>query len=102
MSRFNGYSPGQAYLLPPSVLDEVGSDHLCFFVRRVIERLDLIHFEQAYGAEGGCLYAPQLMLGGWLYGYELGITSARQAERRLSRTCRWAILPVARGWLIGR
>lgn len=83
MSRFKGYSPDQAYLLPPSVRDELGSDHLCFFVRRVVERLDLSRFEQEYGAEGGALYAPELMLGVWLYAYALGITSARQLERRL-------------------
>ena len=40
-------------------------------------------FEQSYSAEGGELYAPQLMLGVWLYAYALGITSARQVERRL-------------------
>jgi transposase len=83
MSRFKGYSPDQAYLLPPSVRDELGADHLCFFVRRVVERLDLSRFEQTYGAEGGALYAPELMLSVWLYAYALGITSARQLERRL-------------------
>jgi len=40
-------------------------------------------FEQSYSPEGGELYAPQLMLGVWLYAYALGITSARQVERRL-------------------
>jgi len=83
MSRFKSYSPDQGYLLPPSVRDELGADHLCFFVRRVVERLDLSRFEQAYGAEGGALYAPELMLAVWLYAYALGITSARQLERRL-------------------
>ncbi len=83
MSRFMDYSPDQAYLLPPSVRDELGADHLCFFVRRVVERLDLSRFEQAYGAEGGALYAPELMLGVWLYAYALGITSARQLARRV-------------------
>jgi transposase len=83
MSRFKLYSPDQAYLLPPSVRDELGSDHLCFFIRGVIERLDMSVFEQSYSAEGGELYAPQLMLAVWLYAYALGITSARQIERRL-------------------
>ena len=83
MSRFKVYSPDQAYLLPPSVRDELGADHLCFFVRGVIERLDLSVFEQSYSAEGGELYAPQLMLGVWLYAYALGLTSARQVSRRL-------------------
>jgi hypothetical protein len=40
-------------------------------------------FEQSYSVEGGELYAPQLMLGVWLYAYALGITSARQVERRV-------------------
>jgi transposase len=83
MSRFKDYSPDQAYLLPPSVRDELGEKHLCFFVREVIERLDMSVFEQSYSREGGELYAPQLMLGVWLYAYALGVTSARQVERRL-------------------
>ena len=32
MSRFLPYNPEQTYLLPPSVKDELGGDHLCFFV----------------------------------------------------------------------
>ena len=83
MSRFRLYNPDQAYLLPPSVRDELGSGHLCFFVRAVIARLEMSVFEQSYSSEGGELYAPQLMLGVWLYAYALGITSARQVERRL-------------------
>ena len=70
-------------MLPPSVRDELGEDHLCFFVRSVVERLDLSVFQQSYSAEGGELYAPELMLGVWLYAYALGITSARQVERRM-------------------
>lgn len=83
MSRFKSYSPEQAYLLPPSVQDELSCDHLCFFLRRVVERLDLSGFERAYAVEGGALYAPELMLSVWLYAYATGITSARQLERRL-------------------
>ena len=83
MSRFKMYSPDQVYLLPPSVRDELGSNHLCFFIRGVIERLEMSVFEESYSAEGGELYAPQLMLGVWLYAYALGITSARLVERRL-------------------
>jgi transposase len=77
------YSPDQAYLLPPSVRDELGEKHLCFFVRGVMEHLDMSVFEQSYSSEGGELYAPELMLGVWLYAYALGVTSARQVERRL-------------------
>src|ERR1700689_1188581 len=83
MSLFKVYIPEQSYLLPPSVRDELGEKHLFFFVRRVIERLDMSQFEHSYSAEGGELYAPELMLGVWLYAYALGITSARLVERRL-------------------
>lgn len=83
MSRFKVYNPDQAYLLPPSVRDELGADHLCFFVREVVERLDMRVFFESYSSEGGELYTPELMLGVWLYAYALGITSARVVERRL-------------------
>jgi transposase len=65
------------------VQDELSPGHLCFFVRRVVGRLDLTCFEQSYAAEGGMLYSPALMLGVWLYAYATGITSARLLERRL-------------------
>src|ERR1700736_5730063 len=83
MSRFLAYSPDQAYLLPPSVKDELGEDHLSMFLHRVVERLDLRELEQAYSDEGGELYAPALMLKVWLYGYALGMTSARRLEQRI-------------------
>jgi transposase/IS5 family transposase len=83
MSRFLPYNPEQAYLLPPSVKDELGGEHLCFFVHRVVERLDLSRFERAYGEEGGALYHPALMLKVWLYAYAVGLTSARRLEQRI-------------------
>src|SRR5450631_1955063 len=83
MPRFLPYSPDQAYLLPPSVQDELGPDHLSIFVHRVVERLDTSAFERAYSEEGGELYAPTLMLKVWLYAYALGITSARRLEQRI-------------------
>jgi transposase len=83
MSRFLPYSPDQAYLLPPSVKDELGENHLSMFVHRVVEHLDLREFENAYSDEGGELYAPALMLKVWLYAYALGMTSARRLEQRI-------------------
>ena len=41
MSRFLTYAPEPAYLLPPpAVGDELGTDPLCFFVRRGVEHRD--------------------------------------------------------------
>jgi transposase len=83
MGRFLPYQPDQAYLVPPSVRDELGADHLCFFIHQAVEHMDLKSFEQEYGAEGGALYCPALMLKVWLYGYAVGITSARRLEQRI-------------------
>lgn len=44
--RFLPSSPDPAYLLPPSVKDVLGEGHLCFFVHRVVEQLELRGFEQ--------------------------------------------------------
>ena len=81
--RFLAYNPDQAYLLPPSVKDELGEDHLCFFIHQVVERLDLREFEQGYGEEGRAAYAPGLMVKVWLYAYALQVTSSRRLEQRL-------------------
>jgi transposase len=83
MSRFLAYSPDQAYLLPPSVKDELGEDPLNMFLHRVLEGVDLREFENAYSDEGGELYAPLLMLKVWFYVYALGMTSARRLEQRI-------------------
>lgn len=81
--RFLPYSPDQAYLLPPSVKDVLGEDHLCFFVHRVVEKLDLQAFEEGYGEEGRAAYAPALMVKVWLYAYALQVTSSRRLEQRV-------------------
>ena len=83
MSRFVSYNPEQVFLLPPSVEQVLGGDHLCFFVHAVIERLNLRSFLDAYSEEGGPLYHPSLMLKVWLYAYLLGLTSSRRLEQRV-------------------
>ena len=39
--KYLAYNPDQAYLLPPSVPEVLGENHICFFVHRAVERLDL-------------------------------------------------------------
>ena len=81
--KFLTYNPEQAYLLPPSVRDVLGEDHVCFFLHRAVERLDLSAFEQGYVEEGRPAYHPALLLKVWLYAYALGMTSARRLEQRV-------------------
>jgi transposase len=77
------YDPDQAWLLPPSVKDVLRTDHLSFFVHRVVEGLDLSEFEKAYVEEGAPAYAPALMVKVWLYAYALQVTSSRRLEQRI-------------------
>lgn len=81
--KFQTYSPDQGELLPPSMREALGEGHLCFFVARVVARLDLSGIEQAYSEEGQPGYHPALMVSVWLYAYALGITSARRLEQRI-------------------
>ena len=80
---FLAYNPDQGYLLPPNVQDVLGADHLCLFLRRVVDRLDLSAFTRAYAEEGAPPYHPALMVSVWLYAYALGLTSARRLEQRV-------------------
>lgn len=83
MSRYIVYSPEQNWLLPPSVEDELGADHLTFFVHQLVERLDLRQFEEQRSEQGRPGYPPQLLLKVWLYAYAQGITSSRRLEQRI-------------------
>ena len=75
--KFLTYNPEQAYLLPPSVREVLGEDHVCFFLHRAVERLELSAFEEGYVEEGRPAYHPALLLKVWLYAYALGVTSAQ-------------------------
>jgi transposase len=81
--RFLPYEPDQAWLLPPSVKDVLGEDHLCFFVHQVVEKLNLRAFEEGYGEEGRAAYAPARLVKVWLYAYALQVTSSRRLEQRI-------------------
>ena len=83
MAKFFDYNPEQAYLLPPSVSDVLGGEHLCFFIRRVVQKLNLSRFQDEYGTEGGPAYAPEMLVSVWLYAYALGVSSSRRLEQRI-------------------
>jgi transposase len=83
MGQFYDYNPDQAYLLAPSVRDVLGPEHLCFFLRRVVAKLNLETFRNEYGVEGGPAYAPEMLVSVWLYAYALSVTSSRRLEQRI-------------------
>ena len=95
--KFLTYNPEQAYLLPPSVREVLGEDHICFFVHQVVERLELNAFEQGYVEEGRPASHPALLLKVWLYAYALGVTSARRLEQRVREDLAFRYLTAGAG-----
>jgi transposase/IS5 family transposase len=83
MGNFQEYNPEQGYLLPPSVREVLGEEHLCSFVHAAVEKLDLEEFENRYSEQGHPAYHPALLLKVWLYAYALGVTSSRRLEQRI-------------------
>jgi transposase len=81
--RFLPYDPEQTYLLPPSVNYVLGKGRLCFFIHRMVERMDLSGVEEAYAEEGRAAYVPALMAKVSLYAYALGVTSWRRLEQQM-------------------
>ncbi len=59
----------QPYLLPPDLRDWLPQDHLAWFVRDVVDQLDLAPFLRAYRADGHGhpAYDPKTLLGVLLY-----------------------------------
>lgn len=95
MSRYVEYNPEQVWLLPPSVREELGEQHLAVFIHELVERLDLSQFETG-SKQGRPGYPPQLLLKVWLYAYAQGITSSRRIEQRIHDDLGYRLLTA--GW----
>jgi transposase len=80
---FRPWSIDQPLLLPASVGDFVGEDHLARFVLAlVLEHLDLRAIEAAYASERGQPpFDPAMMTGLLLYGYCNGVYSSRRIAK---------------------
>jgi transposase len=80
---FRPYSQDQMFLLPPALSDFIHEDHPAHLINDLVERMDLRALEARYGAMGQPAYAVRLMLKVILYGFTVGLFSAR----KLSRAC---------------
>ena len=80
---FRSWTIDQPLLLPPSVQDFVGEDHLARFVLAlVLEDLDLGEIEAAYASERGQPpFDPAMMTALLLYGYCNGVYSSRRIAK---------------------
>ena len=74
----------QELLLPPSLRDWLGEDHVVWFVLDAVETMDLSEFYAAYRADGHgrAAHDPAMMVALLLYSYACGERSSRAIERR--------------------
>ena len=85
MRPYHAYTPEQAFILPPSLLETIDPDDPVHLVRQVVHELDLSPIHDAYRCERGRPpFHPQAMVGLLLYGACRGIYSSR----RLAQACR--------------
>jgi transposase len=81
---FKDYQQGQILLLPPSLEEFIGPQHLVRVINRFIDRIDLKVLERGYKGGGASNYHPRMMLKVLLYGYSIKLYSCRRIDQALS------------------
>jgi transposase len=96
---YRPYEPDQMFLLPPSLIEWLPKDHLVFFVRDVLDKIDLSPIMSVYEQEerGFPPYHPKVMTGILLYGYCTGITSSRKLAQRCQEDIAFRVLAANNG-----
>ncbi len=81
--HFRAYEPEQSLLLPQNLGDWLPEAHLVFFIRDVVDQLDLSAVLAGYkvGKGGYPPYDPRMMVRLLLYAYCKGVASSRKIER---------------------
>ena len=96
MRSYRDYTPDQAFLVPPTLADLIPAGDPVFFLRDVIQGLDLEPFHRVYrSAKGQPPYNPALMVGLYLY----GAMRRTYSSRRLAELCQRDVACI---YLVGR
>ena len=91
---YRPYQPEQDFLLPPSLRDWLPENHLAYFVSDLVEQLDLSAIYAVYEKDlrGQPPYDPRLMTKLLVYGYCVGVFSARKIEQRVVEDVAFRVL----------
>jgi len=94
---YKPYQPEQDLLLPPSLKDWLPEKHLAYFVSEVVDELDLSGIYAVYERDerGQPPYDPRMMTKLLVYGYCVGVYSARKIQRRLTEDVAFRVLAAA-------
>src|ERR1700758_5719281 len=91
---YRPYHPEQDVLLPPSLREWLPENHLVYFVSDVVDNLDLSAMDAVYGDEqrGQPPYDPRMMTKLLIYGYCIGLLSARKMQQRVGEDIGFRVL----------
>jgi transposase len=91
---YRPYEPDQMFLMPPSLLEWLPKEHLVFFVRDVLQTIDLSPITRVYEEEGRGYppYNPVMMTGLLLYGYCTGVRSSRKLAKHCQEDVAFRVL----------
>jgi transposase len=91
---YKPYQPEQDLLLPPSLKDWLPEKHLTYFVSEVVDELDLSGIYAVYEKDerGQPPYDPRMMTKVLVYGYCVGVYSARKIQQRLIEDVAFRVL----------
>lgn len=91
---YRRFEPDQMFLMPPSLVEWLPKNHLVFFVRDVLEKIDLSPITSLYEREerGYPPYHPKMMTGILLYGYCNGIASSRKLAKHCEEDIAFRVL----------
>ena len=91
---YRPYEPDQLFLMPPSLTDWLPAGHMVYFVRSILDEIDLSPILSVYEDEerGQTPYHPKVMTGILLYGYSNGITSSRKLEKHCQEDVAFRVL----------
>jgi len=91
---YRPYEPDQLFLMPPSLTDWLPAGHMVYFVREILDTMDLSPIICVYEDEerGYPPYHPKVMTGILLYGYCNGIISSRKLEKHCQEDVAFRVL----------
>jgi transposase len=91
---YKPYRPEQDLLMPPSLKEWLPEKHLAYFVSEVVDELDLSRIEAVYEKEtrGQPPYDPRMMTKLLVYGYCVGVYSARKIQQRVMEEVAFRVL----------
>lgn len=91
---YRPYEPDQMFLMPPSLTEWLPKGHLVFFIREILDTINLAPITRVYEDEdrGYPPYNPKMMTGILLYGYCSGVTSSRKLARHCQEDVAFRVL----------